>query len=143
MAYKLLLIVFNGSGSKVVGFSRKGRPWTPIPIRSFKSLTRWVSIPFPTITPGGHGGWSKSNERYLAKIQSVAFDLVILYGLRPYKKHSAVQVRCGSDRRVRQLPINSIMWLTFSDRLRFVRRMVQKRVVQYILRRSRELRISA
>jgi hypothetical protein len=42
---------------------------------------------------GGHGGWSKPNERSLAKIQSVAFDLVILYGLRPYKKPSVVQVK--------------------------------------------------
>jgi len=29
MAYNLLLIYLNGSGFKVIGFSRKGRPWTP------------------------------------------------------------------------------------------------------------------
>lgn len=35
---QLAEVIINGSGSKVVGMSRKGRPWTPIPIWALKRL---------------------------------------------------------------------------------------------------------
>ncbi len=101
MAYKLLLIVFNGSGFKVVGFSRKGRPWTPIPIRSSKRLTRWVSIPFPTFTPGGmavgvnpmKGIWQKYKVWLLIWLFYTAYGLIKSIQLF---KSNAVRIE-GSD----------------------------------------------
>jgi hypothetical protein len=46
-------------------------------------------------------GWINENERYLAKIQSVALDLDILYGLLVYKKSEDIQVNRSPDKRVR------------------------------------------
>jgi len=38
-------IIFNGSGFKVVGISRKGRPWTPIPIWASKACRGRITKP--------------------------------------------------------------------------------------------------
>ena len=86
MAHNLLLIYLNGSGFKVFRFSRKGRPWTPLPISMF--------VPLYKISPdiwykrfGDFSGWFYTNERHLEKIQSVALDLAFLYCLLACKRY--------------------------------------------------------